>query len=257
MRVDGGRESALDRHTIVVPTYNERDNIQQLVASIFELGLDSRIIIVDDNSPDGTGRLVDSLAERYPAVRAIHRPSKLGLGTAHIAGMKAALANGSQHVLTMDADFSHHPRYIPNLLALLSSVDVAIGSRYVAGGGTIHCTPPRRMLSRGANLFARMMLGLQAGDATAGFRAYRRVVLESISLDGIMSDGYSFLVEVLYRCERQGWTTGEVPILFENRQRGASKISRTEILKAMQLVLHLGGERLSHKPSSQEKGQGT
>ena len=243
-RVHGGMEPDLDRHTIVIPTYNERDNIQPLVASILERGLDSRIIIVDDNSPDGTGQLADGLAERHPAVRAIHRPGKLGLGTAHIVGMKAALANGSSHVLTMDADFSHHPRYIPSLLDLLSSVDVAIGSRYVAGGGTIHCTPPRKALSRGANLFARTMLRLHAGDATAGFRAYRRVVLESVSLDDIMSDGYSFLVEVLYRCERQGWTTGEVPILFENRQRGASKISRTEILKAMQLVLRLGSERL-------------
>jgi glycosyltransferase involved in cell wall biosynthesis len=243
-------EPALERHTIIVPTYNERDNIQQLVAGILELGLDSRIIIVDDNSPDGTGRLADGLAEMHSVVRAIHRPGKLGLGTAHVAGMKAALANGASYVLTMDADFSHHPRYIPSLLGLLTTVDVAIGSRYVAGGGTIHCTPPRRALSRGANLFARTMLGLHASDATAGFRAYRREVLESISLDGIMSDGYSFLVEVLYRCERRGWTTGEIPILFENRQRGSSKISQAEILKAMQLVLRLGGERLVSKPES-------
>jgi dolichol-phosphate mannosyltransferase len=144
----------------------------------------------------------------------------------------------------MDADFSHHPRYIPDLLAALVHYDVVIGSRYVPGGGTLYCTLPRQVLSRGANLFARTVLGLHAGDATAGFRGYRRAVLESIALDQIVSNGYSFLIEMLYHCQRQGWSIGEVPICFENRQRGASKISKTEILKAQQTVLRLGWERL-------------
>jgi len=234
----------LETHAIIIPTYNERENIGLLVDSITDLKLGSRIIIVDDNSPDGTGEMADELAARYDGVRVIHRSGKLGLGTAHIAGMKAALSNGVAYILTMDADFSHHPRYLPDLIAALGRYDVVIGSRYVAGGGARYCTLPRRALSRGANLFARMVLGLSAGDATAGFRGYRRAVLESIPLDEIVSEGYSFLIEMLYRCQQQGRTMGEVPIVFENRQRGASKISKIEILKAMQTVLRLGWERI-------------
>jgi dolichol-phosphate mannosyltransferase len=233
----------LDRHAIIIPTYNERENIGPLVKEILNLGLDSQVIIVDDNSPDGTGELADELADQHPGVRVIHRPGKLGLGTAHIAGMKAALSDDVALIVTMDADFSHHPRYVPDMLAALKRFDVVIGSRYVPGGGTLYCTAPRKALSRGANLFARTMLSLHAGDTTAGFRAYRRAVLESIALDEIVSDGYSFLIEMLYRCQRQGWRVGEVPIVFENRQRGASKISKTEILKAMQAVVRLSWER--------------
>ncbi len=231
-------------HAIVIPTYNERENIGPLVEGILGLGLGSQVIIVDDNSPDGTGDLADDLAARHPGMQVIHRPGKLGLGTAHVAGMKAALVNGAAYILTMDADFSHHPRYLPNLLAALTQFDVVIGSRYVPGGGTLYCTLPRRALSRGANLFARTVLSLRAGDATAGFRGYRRAVLESIALDEIRSDGYSFLVEMLYRCQRRGWRIGEVPIVFENRQRGASKISKAEILKAIQTVMRLARERV-------------
>jgi glycosyltransferase involved in cell wall biosynthesis len=234
----------LDTHAIIIPTYDERENIARLVDGILAVQADSRIIIVDDNSPDGTGQLADELAQLHSGVSVIHRPGKLGLGTAHIAGMKAALADGAAFILTMDADFSHHPRYIPDLLAGLSEFDVVIGSRYAPGGGTRYCTAPRKALSRGANLFARTVLSLHAGDATAGFRGYQRGVLESISLDDILSDGYSFLIEMLYRCQRQGWRIGEMPIVFENRQRGASKISRTEIFRAMQTVVRLGGERL-------------
>jgi glycosyltransferase involved in cell wall biosynthesis len=237
----------LNQHTIIVPTYNERENIGLLVEDIVSLGLDSHIIIVDDNSPDGTGQLADELAAQYGGVQVIHRPGKLGLGTAHIAGMKAALAGDARAILTMDADFSHHPRYIPGLLAALERFDMVIGSRYVPGGGTLYCSIPRKALSRGANLFARTVLSLQAGDATAGFRGYRREVLESIALDEIVSDGYSFLIEILDRCQRKGWLVGEVPIVFENRQRGASKISRAEILKAMQTVVRLGWERFARR----------
>jgi len=233
------------QHVVIVPTYNECENIELLVSQILDLALGSHILVVDDNSPDGTGNLADELARRYPGVGVIHRPGKLGLGTAHIAGIKAALAGGASHIVTMDADFSHHPRYIPDVLASLERYDVVIGSRYVPGGGTLGCTWPRKTLSRGANLFARSVLSLAAGDATAGFRSYRRAVLESIALDEIVSNGYSFLIEMLYRCQRQGWCIGEVPIIFENRQRGASKISRTEILRAMQTVLRLGQERMT------------
>jgi len=235
---------SLDTYAVIIPTYNERENIGLLVDSIEGLQAGLRIIIVDDHSPDGTGQLADELAARYSGVRVIHRSGKLGLGTAHIAGMRAALSDGVDCILTMDADFSHRPRYLPDLMAALRRYDVVIGSRYVAGGGALYCTLPRRALSQGANLFARMVLGLDASDATAGFRGYRRVVLESIPLDEIASEGYSFLIEMLYRCQRQGWHMGEVPIVFENRQRGASKISKIEILKAMQTVLRLGWERI-------------
>jgi dolichol-phosphate mannosyltransferase len=234
----------LTKLAIIVPTYNERENIELLVHDILDLQLDPAIIIVDDNSPDGTGELADALAADHAQVRVVHRPGKLGLGTAHIAGIKEALAGGADLVLTMDADFSHHPRDIPSVVAALEEYDLVIGSRYVPGGGTLYCTLPRKMLSWGANAFARAVLSLQAGDATAGFRGYRRAVLESIELDEIVSNGYSFLMELLYRCQRQGWTIGEVPIIFENRQRGASKISKSEILRAMQTVVRLGQERL-------------
>jgi dolichol-phosphate mannosyltransferase len=236
--------SSLQRHTILIPTYNERENIGDLVEDIIELGLGSHILVVDDNSPDGTGAIAEELAHQYDQVEVIHRPAKLGLGTAHIAGMQRALDQGAEAVVTMDADFSHHPHYIPDLLAGLDAYDVVIGSRYAPGGGTRFCSLPRRALSRGANLFAHLMLGLSSRDATAGFRGYRRRVLQSIPLDQIFSDGYSFLIELLYRCQRQGWRMGEVPIVFENRQRGASKISRTEIAKALYTVVRLRLERL-------------
>lgn len=244
----------MENLAVVIPTYNERENIELLVEGILDLGLEPQIIIVDDDSPDGTGELADDLAGRNGNVQVIHRPGKLGLGTAHIAGMKKALGNGAAQVVTMDADFSHHPRYIPAMLEGLDHFDVIIGSRYVSGGGTLYCTTPRKVLSWGANFVARTTLGLHAGDATAGFRGYRRAVLESIALDEIVSDGYSFLTEMLYRCQRQGWRIGEVPIIFENRQRGASKISRIEILRALQTVTRLGQERLTGRISAAGKG---
>jgi len=234
----------LSGHTIIVPTYNERENLTLLVQCILELGMGSEIIVVDDNSPDGTGELADQLSIRESSIRVIHRPGKLGLGTAYTAGMTAALQSGARQIVTMDADFSHHPRYLPSLLAALDRFDLAIGSRYVPGGGTVFCTLPRKVLSRGANLLARAVLSLPASDATAGFRAYRREVLESIDLPAIRSNGYSFLIEMLFRCKQQGWRIGEVPIVFENRQRGASKISKSEIYRAMQTVVRLGWERL-------------
>lgn len=233
----------LERHAIIIPTFNERENLSELTHEILDLRLESQIIIIDDNSPDGTGKLADELAERYAGITVVHRPRKLGLGTAHIAGFRTAVALGANRIVTMDADFSHHPRYLPALLSALDHHDVVIGSRYVSGGGTRYCTLPRRLLSRGANFFARAALGLQAGDATAGFRGYRRAVLESIALDQVFSDGYSFLIEMLDQCQVLGWRIGEIPIIFENRQQGTSKISRIEILKALRTVMRLGWRR--------------
>ncbi len=228
---------------VIIPTYNERENIAQLIAELHAFAPALTVLVVDDNSPDGTGRLVDDLAARDARAQCIHRPAKLGLGTAHIAGIQAALAQGLEPILTMDADFSHAPRFVPDMLRETQNYDLVIGSRYAPGGGTLHCTAPRRALSRGANWFARAALGLHAADATAGFRAYRRAVLESIALDEIKSNGYSFLIEMLYQCQAQGWRIGETPILFENRQRGASKISRQEIFKALGTVMRLRMEK--------------
>ncbi len=228
---------------VVIPTYNESDNIPSLVADILALPLDAHVIVVDDNSPDGTGRLVDELGAHEPRVHAVHRPAKLGLGTAHIAGIRQAFALNLEPIVTMDADFSHHPRYIPDLLAGLNERDVMIGSRYVPGGGTRFFSIQRQILSNGANVFARLMLGLKARDCTAGFRAYRRGVLESLDLDRIFSNGYSFLIELLFLCQRKGWTIGEVPIIYEDRRAGQSKISKAEVYKATYTVMRLFARR--------------
>ncbi|HEY6040663.1 MAG TPA: polyprenol monophosphomannose synthase, partial [Anaerolineae bacterium] len=200
------------------------------------------IIVVDDNSPDGTGRIADEFARTDGLVHPLHRPAKLGLGTAHIAGIELALGAGHDKILTMDADFSHSPKYIPALVAGLDTFDLMIGSRYVPGGGTRYCPLKRRVLSRGANMFAKMVLGLRAGDCTAGFRAYRRAVLESIELKGIFSNGYSFLIEILFKCQQAGWHIGETPIIFEDRRHGSSKISRNEVIRALQTVTRLKRE---------------
>ena len=231
---------------VIVPTYNEADNINSLAEQILALPVDVGLVVVDDNSPDGTGDLADAWAASHPArVQVIHRPGKMGLGTAYIAGFKWVLeATDANRIMTMDADFSHNPRYIPAMIELSRDRHVVIGSRYVPGGGQRHCTWQRIMLSRIANTVARSALGLKAHDATAGFRLYRREVLESIPLDRIFSSGYSFLVEMLFMCQRRGWQIGEVPIIFEDRRLGQTKISRNEIFKAQYTVFRLFLRRL-------------
>jgi len=235
--------------TIVVPTYNERENIESLVTQLLALPTAVRVIVVDDNSPDGTGAIADRMAaESNGRVGVIHRAGKLGLGTAYIAGFKRALAEGVDLICTMDADFSHNPRYVPAMVDKIGQgYDLVIGSRYVRGGGTSGCTLARKFLSWGANAFARTMLGLRAHDTTAGFRCYRREVLNKIALDEIKASGYSFLIEMLYRVQRRGWRVGEVPIVFENRRLGASKVSKGEIVRALRTVLRLAWARLAGK----------
>ncbi|MDT8306809.1 MAG: polyprenol monophosphomannose synthase [Anaerolineae bacterium] len=225
---------------VIVPTYNEADNLDELVSDLLALPVTLGVIVVDDNSPDGTGKMAEQWAAGHPErVYAIHRPAKLGLGTAYIAGFRKALELDAGMIMTMDADFSHHPRYIPAMIARAWENHLVIGSRYEPGGGTRHCTWKRVAMSRGANLFARTLLGLEAKDVTAGFRLYRREVLESIPLDEIFSNGYSFLVEMLFMCQRRGWSVGEVPIVFEDRRKGQTKISRQEIYRAVYTVLRL------------------
>lgn len=231
---------------VVVPTYNEADNLDELLEQLLALPSKIGAIVVDDNSPDGTGDMADRWAEANPGrVIALHRPSKMGLGTAYIAGFKKAIHElGAERILTMDADFSHNPRYIPDMIAMSRARHVVIGSRYVPGGGTRNCSTRRIILSRGANFVARALLGLKARDATAGFRLYHREVLLSIPLDEIFSSGYSFLVEMLFLCQRRGWQIGEVPIIFEDRRKGQTKISRQEIFKAQYTVFRLFLRRL-------------
>ncbi len=233
---------------VIVPTYNERDNIDILLADLLALPVNLSVINVDDNSPDGTGEAADAWSARYPdRVQAVHRAGKLGLGTAYIAGFKRALEAGFDRIMTMDADFSHHPRYLPSMLDLSRECDLVIGSRYVPGGGTLNCSARRKALSQGANAFAKMMLGLRAKDCTAGFRCYRREVLEAIDLDGIRSNGYSFLIEMIFYVQRRGFSIGEVPIIFEDRRRGTSKISQNEVLRALQTVERLSVRRVQEK----------
>ncbi len=231
---------------VIVPTYNEADNINDLVQQLLDLPVNIGVVVVDDNSPDGTGVLADAWAARFPErVHVVHRPGKLGLGTAYIAGFKEALyALNARRVMTMDADFSHNPRYIPAMIELSRDKHMVIGSRYVPGGGQLNCTWKRVWLSKGANFVAKSLLGLEAKDTTAGFRLYRREVLESIPLDQIFSSGYSFLVEMLFMCQRRGWQIGEVPIIFEDRRKGKTKISRNEVFKAQYTVFRLFLRRL-------------
>ena len=237
-------------HTyVIIPTYNEVDNLDDLLTCLFDLPLSLGVIVVDDNSPDGTGDLADRWSDKEPdLVQVVHRPAKLGLGTAYLAGFRKALDElDARQILTMDADFSHDPSYIPAMVALSDTTDIVIGSRYVPGGGSKNCGWSRVFLSRTANLVARSLLGLEARDATAGFRLYHRRVLESISLDEVKSSGYSFLVEMLFLCQRSGWRVGEVPIIFEDRRLGTTKISRHEVYAAMYTVLRLFWRRLSGK----------
>lgn len=230
---------------VVIPTYNEKENLPGLSAALLAFDPALRLVIVDDASPDGTGEIADEIASIDPRVNVIHRSGKLGLGTAYLAGFRYALELHADRVLTMDADLSHNPAYVLEIIALCNDCDVGIGSRYVAGGGLdaqwgLH----RRLLSAAANHVARTMLDLRARDCTSGFRCYRAEVLRTIPLDKIRSSGYSFLVEMLYRCQEHGFRIGETPILFEERHEGTSKISQVEILKGVQTVMRLWLQRI-------------
>ena len=233
--------------TVVLPTYNESENLPALVAAIGALPMPIRVIVVDDNSPDGTGELAEALSHQHGGIDVIHRKGKLGLGTAYTAGFRRALATSADLILTMDADFSHDPGYLPAMLAASQRYDLVIGSRYVPGGGVLYWGPHRKLLSWGANTLAHIVLGLRARDCTAGFRCYRRAVLEAIDLDAIRANGYSYLIEMLYNCQQLGFQIGEVPITFADRRLGQSKISRNEILKAGRTVLRLAARRLVRK----------
>ncbi len=228
-------------NVVIIPTYNEAINLKLLVPNILQKG-PFDILIVDDNSPDGTGEVAEEFARRFPGrVDVLHRPGKLGLGTAYLAGFHYALEMGYQHVFTMDADFSHDPSRLPVMRAALDDADVALGSRYVPGGGTLRCSLWRRILSKGGSGYARLMLGLPIRDLTGGFKGFRRQVLEVLlpEMDAMRSNGYAFQIETTYLCSRHEFRIVEVPILFENRLVGKSKMNRRIILEALRVVLAL------------------
>jgi dolichol-phosphate mannosyltransferase len=222
---------------IIIPTYNELDNLRPLLQEIFSYAPYTDILIVDDNSPDGTGEMADSIHAENPQVLVLHRKGKQGLGTAYIAGFKYAVEHNYDAAFEMDADFSHDPRYLPDFLKAIEGADLVIGSRYVAGGGTPDWSFIRRFISGGGNIFARFMLGIPVHDCTAGFRCYRRQVLESINLDTIQSQGYAFQVELAYRTTRKGFRVVETPIVFMDRRVGKSKMSHTIFLEGFLWVI--------------------
>lgn len=219
---------------MVLPTYNEAENIEDFIAAVLPvLPASARILVVDDSSPDGTGEIAERLAAAEPRIDVLHRPNKEGLGPAYIAGFSHALEQGAQLLFEMDSDFSHDPSYLPALLAAMEDADLAIGSRYVAGGGVADWGVVRRAISRGGSAYSRVVLGLDICDLTAGFKCFRREVLEAIDLDSIESKGYAFQVEITYRTVQRGFKVVEVPIVFRDRERGTSKIDRSVIREAL------------------------
>jgi dolichol-phosphate mannosyltransferase len=222
---------------IIIPTYNEVDNLRPLLERIFAQVPESDILVVDDNSADGTGKLADEIQTEKPQVHVLHRSSKLGLGTAYIVGFKYALTHGYDMVFEMDADFSHDPRYLPAFFQAIEQADLVIGSRYVQGGNTPSWSPLRRLISSSGNIFARLLLGMPVRDCTAGFRCYRTLVLRNIDLDTIQSEGYAFQVELTYRVLQQGFRIVEIPIVFIDRRVGKSKMSRKIVIEAFTYVL--------------------
>jgi dolichol-phosphate mannosyltransferase len=239
---------------IIIPTYNELENLRPLLQEIFSYAQETDVLIVDDNSPDGTGKLADEIHNENPQVHVLHRAGKLGLGTAYIAGFKYAVAHDYDAAFEMDADFSHDPRYLPDFLKAIEHADLVIGSRYIPGGGTPNWSFLRRFISGGGNIFARFMLGIPVQDCTAGFRCYRRQVLESIDLDTIQSQGYAFQVEMAYRVMRQGFKIVETPIVFMDRRIGKSKMSRKIVIEAFIYVLRarFGKKPPAHTPTGQK-----
>ncbi len=218
---------------LVLPTYNEAENLEPLVvAALANLPDSARVLVVDDNSPDGTGQLADRLAIAEARVEVLHRARKEGLGPAYVAGFRQALAAGASRILEMDSDFSHDPADLGRLLAATEEADVAIGSRYVAGGGVENWSALRQGISRGGSTYARFVLGLPIRDLTGGFKCFRREVLEAIDLEAISSRGYAFQVEMTYRAVQLGFRVTEVPITFRERRAGASKMSRSIVLEA-------------------------
>lgn len=224
---------------VIVPTYNERENIEELVGRILDQGKGVEVLVVDDNSPDGTGDLAAEMGAANPRVHLLRRPGKLGLGTAHIAGFRWALARDYERIITIDADFSHPPERIPAMLQASLGSDLVLGSRYIEGGGHENWPWRRVFLSSMSNLVARKALRLEPADCTGAYRCFRRSLLERIAFDNIISLGYSFQEEMLWHCSHRGFRISEVPITFRDRQAGQSKISLREVWGGVSTIVRL------------------
>lgn len=229
---------------ITLCTFNESENLPKLIPEIHAVAPDAHVLVIDDNSPDGTGRIADEMSAPDPRIHVVHREGKLGLGTATIAGFRYAVQHGYDLVINMDADFSHHPRHIPELRQIAELVEVAIGSRYVPGGGVVGWNLKRHFMSRAINVYARLFLGLSNRDNSGSYRCYQVAELAKLDFDQVRSRGYSFQEEILYMCRRIGCRFSESPITFEDRRFGTSKINSKESLMALWIIFRLGIDRL-------------
>ena len=244
---------------VIVPTYNELENLPGIADAILAALPGSTLLVVDDNSPDGTGARADELASANPRIRVHHRPGKQGLGRAYLDGFGVALAGGAERVVQMDADFSHDPATLPALIAPLEAgqADLVIGSRYVAGGGVVDWGIGRKVISRGGSLFARVVLGLPVNDLTGGFKAWRASTLAAIPFDGIHAGGYVFQIEMTFRADRADARITEVPITFRDRRVGQSKMSRRIVVEALVVVVQLRAEELMTRFRRRRPADGT
>jgi len=247
---------------IVIPTYNEIDNVQQIAAAVLEKLPAADILFVDDNSPDGTGQLIDRMRQHDPRIQVLHRKEKQGLGRAYIAGFKWALDRHYEFIFEMDADFSHNPASVPDLRAAANNADLCLGTRYKGGIRVVNWPLSRLILSKGASIYVRLITGLPVTDPTGGFKCFRRAVLESIDLDHITSNGYSFQIELSHKTWMKGFAIAEVPITFEERRSGASKMSTAIVREALWMVwklwlnagLRRRGPSVPHPRSIKAKG---
>jgi dolichol-phosphate mannosyltransferase len=242
-------QAKADKTLVMTATYNEIENLPRLVEEVFSFAPQVDMLVIDDNSPDGTGQWCDRQAAANSRLKCLHRAGKLGLGTAIVAGMKYAIEHGYKYVLNMDADFSHHPRYLPAMIAGMEPlggppIDVTIGSRYIPGGGVEGWPLKRRLMSKAVNLYARWLLWLKPKDCSGGYRCYRTATLAKLDLDRIRSRGYSFQEEILWMLRRAGACFGEVPIIFADREKGSSKINSKEAVNALRIIFRLGVQNM-------------
>jgi len=237
-----------ERLLITLCTYNERENLGEIIPEILRFAPLADVLVVDDNSPDGTGRIADEMAAANPQIKVLHRPGKQGLGTAILAGFQFAIDHGYDLLVNLDADFSHHPRHLPAVLECMNRADVAIGSRYVVGGGVVGWGLRRHFMSRGINWYARLLLRLKTKDNSGSYRCYRVAKLKELDLGRFRARGYAFQEEVLYRCRRVGCRFEETPIMFEDRRFGESKINYKETLEALRVMLLLAWDNVRGAP---------
>jgi len=224
---------------VIIPTYNEKENIHKIIPLVLEQDQDIEVLVVDDNSPDGTGKLVEEIQSSNPRIKLIRREKKSGLGTAYLAGFKYALENGYNYIFEMDSDFSHDPSYIPDFLKAIEDSDLVLGSRYIKGVNVVNWPITRLLLSFYANVYARWVTGLPVKDSTGGFKCFKREVLEKIGLDNIHSNGYAFQIEMSFRAWRKGFRIKEIPIIFVDRRAGESKMSKKIVREAIWMVWKL------------------